>query len=337
MTDPSGYYRPMLCADSVKPDDALWFQGGPLWFSRCVRLDRGRAPCFVEPEQVPADVLLRFTSRPVPICGLALDRTRIMGVLNVTPDSFSDGGRYDTTERAVAHAAEMVSEGADILDIGGESTRPGADTVPADVEIERVVPVIEALRSGGITAPISVDTRKSVVARAAVAAGADLLNDVTALTYDSDSLATAAELEVPVCLMHAAGDPKTMQEKPSYGDVVLEVLDYLDTRVRAAENAGIPRVRILVDPGIGFGKTLDHNLALLNNLAVFHGLGCPVLLGVSRKRFIGTLADEPVAGRRAPGSIAAGLAGVRQGVQMLRVHDISETRQALAVAARLTA
>ena len=262
------------------------------------------------------------------LLGLSLDRPRVMGILNVTPDSFSDGGDLTTAERAVARARAWDGD-VDILDIGGESTRPGARTVPEAEEIARVVPAIRALRDAGITTPISIDTRKAAVAAAALDAGADMVNDVSAGLYDSAMLGLVAERGVPVCLMHAKGLPETMQDNPVYDDVVAEVLDHLAERIEAAEAAGIPKGRIVTDPGIGFGKTLDHNLALLGALERFHELGCPVLLGASRKRFIGAIggAEEPKA--RMPGSIAVALHAARAGVQILRVHDVPETAQAL--------
>ena len=262
------------------------------------------------------------------LLGLSLDRPRVMGILNVTPDSFSDGGDLTTAERAVARARAWDGD-VDILDIGGESTRPGARTVPEAEEIARVVPAIRALRDAGITTPISIDTRKAAVAAAALDAGADMVNDVSAGLYDSAMLGLVAERGVPVCLMHAKGLPETMQDNPVYDNVVAEVLDHLAERIEAAEAAGIPKGRIVTDPGIGFGKTLDHNLALLGALERFHELGCPVLLGASRKRFIGAIggAEEPRA--RMPGSIAVALHAARAGVQILRVHDVPETAQAL--------
>jgi dihydropteroate synthase len=293
--------------------------------------EAGRAPALLPAAELPGDVAARLTAPRPPVCGLGLYRPRLMGVLNVTPDSFSDGGRHLDRADAVAHARAMIASGADLLDIGGESTRPGSDPVPAAAEIERVVPVIARLRAEGIAVPVSVDTRKAAVALAAMARGADLLNDVSALTYDPSSAALAAEMRVPVCLMHAQGDPKTMQDAPEYEDVLLEVYAYFEARVAAAEAAGIPRARILVDPGIGFGKTTVHNLALIRGLALFHGLGCALLLGVSRKRFIGAVGGEPLADRRAPGSIAVALEGLRQGAQVLRIHDVAETRQAVAL------
>jgi len=266
-----------------------------------------------------------------PLCGLDLARPRIMGILNVTPDSFSDGGQFHSFTRACAQAHRMVAEGADILDIGGESTRPGAQEVPVAEEITRTAPLIAALRADGLRVPISIDTRKARVAAAALAAGADLVNDVSALTWDRDMGRVVAEAGVPICLMHAQGTPQTMQNDPKYNDVRLDVYDWLAQAMSRAEAAGIDRSKVIVDPGIGFGKTLEHNLALLQSLALLHQLGCAILLGASRKRFIGTLCGVEVASDRVAGSVAAALFGAGQGAQILRVHDVIETRQALAV------
>ena len=255
-----------------------------------------------------------------------------MGILNVTPDSFSDGGRFDGAA-AAASSARAMADDVSMIDIGGESTRPGATPVSVDEEISRTAPVLEALTELDVAK--SIDTRNAVTARAALAAGAGLVNDVSAMTHDPGMAAAVAESGAPVCLMHAQGDPQTMQDAPRYEDVVLDVYDQLAARVQAAAAAGIPRARILVDPGIGFGKTLEHNLALLRRLSLFHGLGCAVLLGASRKRFIGTIGQAPEAQNRAPGSIAVALHGVTQGVQLLRVHDTAATAQALRLACAL--
>ena len=324
-------WRPLPQSDPVRPEGALPLAGGPLWFDR-VAVHAPGEPARVLPAQAaPEAVLARLTAPRPAICGLALDRPRIMGILNVTPDSFSDGGRHAGREAAVAQARALLAAGADILDIGGESTRPGAATVSEAEEIDRVLPVVAALRAAGVAAPISVDTRKAAVAEAAFAAGADLFNDVSALGWDARSAEVAAASGKPVCLMHAKGDPATMQDAPAYDDVLLEVMEFLDARIAAAEAAGIPRARLLVDPGIGFGKTVAHNLALIRGLAMLHGTGCAILFGASRKRFIGSLGDAPDPLRRAPGSIAVGLEALRQGAQVIRVHDVAETRQALAL------
>jgi dihydropteroate synthase len=266
---------------------------------------------------------------PGRFAGLALDRPRLMGIVNVTPDSFSDGGRFLETEAAIAHGRALRSAGADILDVGGESTRPGARPVGETEEKARVVPVIKALAGEG--ALVSIDSRHASVMEAALDAGARIVNDVTALEGDPDSLALVAKREVPVVLMHMRGDPGTMQDDPRYDDVVAEVRDYLGRRVAACVAAGIPKQRIAVDPGIGFGKTVDHNLALIRHLDRLADLDCTILLGVSRKSFIGALSKGEPATERLPGSLAAALAGVARGAHILRVHDVAATAQALAV------
>lgn len=273
----------------------------------------------------------RITRPRAPFAGVAMDRPRVMGILNVTPDSFSDGGDYATPEAAARRAMEHTRAGAAFLDIGGESTRPGSDPVAAEEERRRVLPIIRALAHTGTGAVLSIDTRKSTLMEEAVAAGAQVVNDISALTWDDHSLAVVARLGVPVVLMHCRGDPKTMQEQPAYAHAPTEVFDYLHARVLACEAAGIPRERIAVDPGIGFGKGLDHNMALLADLALFHGLGCAVLVGASRKSFIGRLAGVEAPRARMPGSISAMLWAVGQGVQIVRVHDTAESAQALAV------
>jgi len=254
-----------------------------------------------------------------------------MGVVNVTPDSFSDGGRFLDQEAALAHARRLIAEGVDMLDVGGESTRPGAEPVAAEEEIARVEPLIRAIRAESAI-PISVDTMKPKVARAAVAAGASMWNDVTALRHAPDSLAAAAELGCEVVLMHMQGEPRTMQDEPRYDDVVAEVVEFLLARAEAAMAAGVARERIWLDPGVGFGKhMLRHNLPLLAGLDRIAALGFPVLLGVSRKRFICALDGDAPADQRLGGSIAAALAGVAQNVAAVRVHDVRETVQALRV------
>lgn len=274
-------------------------------------------------------LLERLQQSRTDFAGLALDRPRIMGIVNVTPDSFSDGGRYLAPDAAVAHALKLEAEGADLLDIGGESTRPGAEPVGVEEEWRRVEPVLSTLVKR-TRVPLSIDTRHAEIMRRAVQAGARVINDVSALTHDSAGLAVAAASGLPVVLMHAQGDPRTMQANPAYDDVVLDVYDYLEARISVCEQAGIPRSRLIVDPGIGFGKTLVHNLALLQSLSILHGLGCAILIGASRKSFIAKLTGSP-ADDRVPGSLAAALLGVSQGVQIVRVHDVAATRQALAV------
>ena len=225
----------------------------------------------------------------------------------------------------------MVTAGATILDVGGESTRPGAQTVAIRAEIDRVVPVIEGLRNAGLDVPISIDTRKAPVATQAQTAGANLVNDVSGFTYDADLAPFCASSALPVCVMHALGDPTTMQDDPQYDDVLLDVYDFLEGQIAMLTQSGIPAARIIADPGIGFGKTIAHNLALLARLSLFHSLGTPILLGASRKGFIGKIGNTPEATKRAPGSIGVALAALTHGVQVLRVHDVAQTVQAIAL------
>ena len=266
---------------------------------------------------------------------LVLDRPRVVGIVNVTPDSFSDGGQHDSLEKAYAHALKLVEEGADMLDIGGESTRPGADDVSAEDEIRRVVPLIERL-AAATTVPLSIDTSKPEVMRAAVGAGAGMINDVFALRREG-ALDTAAELRVPVCLMHMQGEPRSMQEAPDYDDVVGEVHRFLTDRLFSCELAGIDRKRVLVDPGFGFGKNLEHNLALLRATARFAELGAGAYVGVSRKSMIGAMTGRTDPAARVHGSVAAALIAVQRGAIMVRVHDVGPTVDALAVWAAVKA
>jgi dihydropteroate synthase len=276
------------------------------------------------------DQLALIEARRPDFAGLEMNRPKLMGIVNVTPDSFSDGGQLANASAAVAHGARLASEGADILDIGGESTRPGSDPVPAEAELARILPVIGALTQQGHC--ISVDTRKAQVMRETAAAGARIINDVSALSYDPEGVRTVAALGLPVVLMHAQGDPKTMQNNPVYDDVTLDVFDMLNARIAHCEAAGIPRRLIAVDPGIGFGKTFHHNLTLLNELALFHGLGTVLLVGLSRKAFTGALTGERKAADRVFGSVGGAIQAALNGAHVLRIHDVKPTRQALAVA-----
>lgn len=324
------YLRPIAMSDPARPAGALALAGGWCWFDRVEILSRTAPPQIVGLGDLTEAERTRLSAPRPAFGGLAMDRPRLMGILNITPDSFSDGGLFLRPEAALMQARRMAA-GADILDIGGESTRPGAAEVPAEDEIARTAPVIAVLREGGLDRPISIDTRKAAVAQAAFDAGATILNDVTALRFDPAMAGVAARAGVPVVLMHSIETPATMQDDPRYDDVLLDVHDALAGRLAAARAAGIPEGRLAVDPGIGFGKTLAHNLTLLARLSLFHDLGVPVLLGASRKRFIGTISAEAEAARRVPGSLAVALAGVAQGMQMIRVHDVAETRQALSL------
>jgi dihydropteroate synthase len=272
------------------------------------RLTSPRAPLKLGPRTIP------------------LDQPQVMAILNLTPDSFSEDG---APADPAGHGMDMLRNGAALIDVGGESTRPGAKPVWEGDEIERVRPVIEMLATGG--AAISIDTRKAGVMEVALDAGAGLINDVSALTWDDRALEVVARRGCPVVLMHHQGNPETMQHDPRYDDVLIEVYDWLETRIEAAVAAGIDRAKILIDPGIGFGKTLRHNLTVLNGLSLFHGLGCPIVLGASRKRSIGALSHEAPVDQRLGGSVALAVLGATQGVQMLRVHDVFETVQALRI------
>ena len=328
------YFRPTAFVDApfAMEGRALRLAGELCWFSAAEVLERGRAPETIPVAELPADARDALT-RPRPPLALGgrtvrLDGPQVMAILNVTPDSFSDGGRHHGDPAAAADAGmAMAAAGAAIIDVGGESTRPGAQPVWEGDEARRIAPVVERLAAGG--AAVSLDTRKAAVMEAGLAAGGHIVNDVSALLHDPRSLDVVAKAGCPVVLMHHQGTPETMQQAPAYDDVLLDVYDWLADRIARCEAAGIARDRIVVDPGIGFGKTLRHNLALVNGLALFHGLGCAVLLGASRKRLIGALDNEAPVERRLGGSIALALAGAALGAQIVRVHDVAETVQAL--------
>ncbi|MBY4892576.1 dihydropteroate synthase [Rhodobacteraceae bacterium N5(2021)] len=325
------YWRPIPSLDPARPKAGLSIAGGAAWFDRVECLSRTAPPRIVPVTDVPEKTLHNISALRADLAGLSLDKPRLMGILNTTPDSFSDGGRFGGLKTALAHAHQMVAEGADLIDIGGESTRPGADDVAVQEEIARTAPVIEALRGTGIV--ISLDTRKAAVAEAGMAAGAAILNDVSGLRFDPRLADVAADTGAPLILMHSIATPQTMQAaaETAYGDVLLDVYDGLNAAIAQAEAAGVRRDKIVVDPGIGFGKTQAQNLALIQRISLFHSLGCAILLGVSRKGFIGTLGAEPQADRRGPGSAGLGLWALSQGVQVLRVHDIDLHRQAVAL------
>ena len=353
MTDPIDFY--------LKPDGLLtgaaavnaraqgvaaWLAGGPVAFTAAELIRRNGMARDVAISGLNAlrscrlrddldlsaaieDRLAAITAARAPFAGLALDRPRLMGVVNVTPDSFSDGGRYASRPAAIAHSRALMAAGADILDIGGESTRPGAAPVSIAEELDRVFPVIEELAKEG--ALVSIDTRRAAVMRAALAAGARIVNDVTALAGDPESLPVIAASGAAVVLMHMQGEPRTMQQDPAYRDAPLDIYDFFAERIAACAAVGIPPARIALDPGIGFGKHDPHNLAILADLALYHGLGCALLLGVSRKSFIGRLSRGEDASQRLGGSLAGAIAGLDRGVQVIRVHDVAETAQAVAI------
>ena len=276
-----------------------------------------------------ADWLARLAAPRTAFAGIALDRPRIMGIVNVTPDSFSDGGRFSSAQEAVDHGRRLAEAGADVLDVGGESTRPGAAAVSVREEMDRVLPVIEALAADGLC--VSVDTRKAAVMEAAVRAGARIVNDVSALAHDPEAAAMVARLGVPVILMHMRGEPATMMEHAHYEDAALEVFDELGQAIERAMAAGIARKNIMIDPGIGFAKDTDHNLRILRRLALFHGHGLPLLYAASRKRFIGEVTGVAEAKGRLAGSLAVAQMAFLAGAQMVRVHDVRETAEMAAM------
>jgi len=344
------YLRPTGFVDAPFGHDGkvARLAGGMLWFS-AVEITRVEGARLVSSELVSVEQLERSigdmaaearTAWGRIVAGRAaltvgprtvrLDQPQVVGIVNVTPDSFSDGGRHGDAASAAEAGHAMAEAGATIVDIGGESTRPGAKPVWEGDELKRVLPVVEQLSRSGTA--VSIDTRKAAVMEAALASGAGLVNDVSALTYDDRSTEIVAKAGCPVVLMHHQGHPETMQQAPHYdGQVLFEVYDWLEARIEAAVAAGVDRSRIVVDPGIGFGKNVQHNLQLLNGLSLLHGLGCAVMLGASRKRMIGALSGEAPADQRLAGSIALALKGVEQGVQLLRVHDVPETLQALKI------
>jgi len=353
MTKPL-YLRPIAFVDSPFGNDGLVARlaGGLLWFS-AVELIRREGPGQTT-ELIPVEAFERLldnlqgeeqeaarvawsnlTAPRAPIQlgerTIRLDQPQIVGIVNATPDSFSDAGRFGGDASAAADAGfAMAAAGAAIVDVGGESTRPGATTIWEEDEKGRVTPVIEQLLRGGTA--VSLDSRKAAVMEAVLGVGPVMINDVSALTFDARSAEIVAAAACPVVLMHHQGPPETMQQSPHYaGPVPLEVYDWLDERIEAAVAAGINRSRIVIDPGFGFGKNLQHNLQLMNGLSLLHGLGCPIMLGASRKRTIGALSSEEPADQRVPGSITLALKGLDQGVQLLRVHDVPETVQAVKV------
>lgn len=344
-TDAKLYLRPVQFADSPigRDGELARLAGGMLWFSAYEliavvgndRIVQRTLPVADLPDDARLQTIAARIAAPRPALQLGertlrFDQPQVMGILNMTPDSFSDGGKHlDDPAAAAAAGVDMAADGAALIDVGGESTRPGAKEVWEGDEIARVVPVIERLARSGT--PVSADTRKAGVMEAALAAGAHLINDVSALLWDDRALDVVAKARCPVVLMHAGDSKRGADGGRGYGDPLIEVYDWLESRIDAVAAAGIDRSRIIADPGIGFGKSLADNLALLNGLALFHGLGVPLLLGASRKRIVGALSNEAPADRRLGGSLALALKGAECGVQLLRVHDVPETVQALRI------
>lgn len=336
--NPRGLVWGAAARDAARDGAAGLIAGGGTGFTACEVIEREGARVrrrwlgygALKGSKGPEAELVARIEAPRPaLRGIDFTRPCIMGVINVTPDSFSDGGQNPDPDSAIAHGRALAAEGADVLDVGGESTRPYAEPLALADERARALPVVEAM--AGDSHVVSIDTRKAAMMREAVAAGAVIVNDVSALTHDPESLAAVRDLDVPVILMHSQGDPTVMQVAPQYENVALDVFDALAERIAACEAAGIAGGRILADPGLGFGKTVEHNWTLLGNLTLLHGLGVALVVGASRKSFIGKVTGEKVAGKRVFGSMGAAVAIVMQGVQVVRVHDVAETRQAVAV------
>lgn len=330
--EPLGLLQGRAATAAIAADIALPLAGGPTAFTMVRLLGQGGLPMPVPLADVPEgwqSRVVALSAQRADFAGLPLGRPLLMGIINVTPDSFSDGGVHLDHAAAIASGHAMLEAGADILDIGGESTRPGAEPVPPEEECRRILPVIRELAKA---APISVDTRNAATMLAALEAGAEIVNDVSALRHDPAAVRVLARSEASVVLMHMLGeDPRFMQADPRYGDVAMEVAQFLEERAAWTERQGIPRSRIAIDPGIGFGKQLAHNLALVERLPLLAGIGCPVVFGASRKRFIGEISGIGRPADRLAGSIAAALAAAQRGAAILRVHDVAETAQALRV------
>ena len=336
---PEGLVGGKTAAAVVLSGEGCWLAGGPTAFTRARLLWRtaegaaGEASFGLEALRTSAEragggpnldtALERLSATRPEIVSVTHKRPKIVGVLNVTPDSFSDGGKFDSTDDAIRHGVTMIEEGADLIDIGGESTRPGADPVSPEEQCRRILPVVEGL-AGRV--PLSVDTQSATVMQKSLKAGAAIINDVSALSADPNALDVVATAGCPVVLMHSLRAPKTMQVAPHYRDVRLDIADYLDSRIRACISGGIMRDKIIIDPGIGFGQNDEHIALLIRDLAVLHGLGCPLMLGASRKGFIARVDRPGPAAGRIGGSVAAAILGLARGVQFLRVHDIAHTR-----------
>jgi dihydropteroate synthase len=333
--EPLGLMEGPAAFFAVREGHALPLHGGHLAFPLVRLIEEGADRSVVPVAAIPDEwqgLLPALTRHPPAFAGIEPrepGRPLVMGIVNTTPDSFADGGRPLDAAASIELGHAMLEAGADVLDIGGESTRPGADPVSPQEEIRRILPVVRDLARA---APVSVDTRHAATMAAALEAGAEIVNDVTALRHDGEALRVVTAAAAPVVLMHMPGtEPRTMQAEARYGDVVLEVARFLRDRVETLERLGIPRIRIAIDPGIGFGKTMEHNLALLERLPLLAGLGCPLLIGLSRKRFLGHIAGIPDATQRIVPSVAGALFAASRGASILRVHDVAETVQALAV------
>ena len=323
----TSYFRPIVRTGSPKSKNSIFLAETNYWVSEAEEIKFGKKTKLVSINDVPDWWKKRWLKKRSDILGMEFGFPKLMGILNVTPDSFSDGGNHLDLDAALNQAKFMAENGVDIIDIGGESTRPGALIVPIPEEIRRIEPVINGI-SARSKIPISVDTRKADVASAARKAGASMVNDVSGFTFDPDLMPYCSKYKLPVCVMHMKGSPENMQNNPKYENILIEVFDFLENQIGRLVQAGISRDQIIADVGIGFGKNIGHNLALIKNISLFHGLGVPLLLGVSRKSIISNVAKAEKPSDRVHGSISLAISALGQGVQVFRVHDVAETRQA---------
>ncbi len=323
----TSYFRPIVRTGSPRSQHSIFLAETNYWVSEAEEIKYGKETKLVSINDVPEWWKKRWLKKRSDILGMEFGFPKLMGILNITPDSFSDGGNHVKLDVALNQAKFMEENGVDIIDIGGESTRPGALTVPISEEIKRIEPVITGI-SARSKIPISVDTRKSKVASAARKAGASMVNDVSGFTFDPNLLTYCSKYKLPVCVMHMKGSPENMQNNPKYENILIEVFDFLENQIGTLVKAGISRDQIIADVGIGFGKNIGHNLALIKNISLFHGLGVPLLLGVSRKSIISNVARVEKPSDRVHGSISLAISALGQGVQVFRVHDVAETRQA---------
>ena len=323
----TSYFRPIVRTGSPRSKNSIFLAETNYWVSEAEEIKFGKKTKLVSINDVPDWWKKRWLKKRADILGMEFGFPKLMGILNVTPDSFSDGGNHIELDAALSQAKFMEENGVDIIDIGGESTRPGALTVPISEEIRRIEPVITGISSRS-KIPISVDTRKWDVAFVAHKAGASMVNDVSGFTFDPNLLPYCSKFNLPVCVMHMKGSPENMQNNPKYENILIEVFDFLENQIGKLVEAGISRDQIIADVGIGFGKNIEHNLTLIKNISLFHGLGVPLLLGVSRKSIINNVAKVEKPSDRVHGSISLALSALGQGVQVFRVHDVAETRQA---------
>ena len=323
----TSYFKPIVRTGSPRSKNSIFLAETKYWISEAEEIKFGEPTKLISINDVPDWWKKRWLKKRSDILGMEFGFPKLMGILNVTPDSFSDGGQHVKLDMALNRAKFMEQNGVDIIDVGGESTRPGALTVPILEEIKRIEPVIKGIAAKS-KIPISIDTRKSEVASAAHRAGACMVNDVSGFTFDPDLLFYCSKCKLPVCVMHMQGSPENMQTNPKYENILIEVFDFLENQIAMLVQAGVSKDRIIADVGIGFGKNLKHNLTLIKNISLFHGLGVPLLLGVSRKSIISNVAKVEKLSDRVYGSVSLAISALGQGVQLFRVHDVAETKQA---------